>query len=78
MTTEALRIPDAYRAACDVCHEALDTRANGVCQYTHGWVMQRAGGGGHGVSCPERDPRWAHGRCVELVAAGREGQGALW
>ena len=28
-------------------------------------VLQSAGGGGHGISLPERANRWAHKRCVE-------------
>lgn len=78
--TEALRIPDRYRVPCELCREPLDTRAFGVYRLTHGWVMQRAGGGGHGVSDATYDkpPKWAHGRCVELKVAGLLDQGSLF
>jgi hypothetical protein len=63
-------IPARYCVACELCGRPLDVRDKGVYQHTRGWVMNRAGGGGHGVSLPERDPRWAHGRCVERAVAG--------
>jgi hypothetical protein len=45
-------------------------RDSGVYQHTSGWVMNRAGGGGHGVSLPERANRWAHGLCVQRAIRG--------
>lgn len=77
MSDERLRIPPAYAATCDLCRESLDTRSHGVHQWTAGWVMQRAGGGGHGISCAEREQRWAHGNCVRLKATGLLDQGSL-
>ena len=77
MSDERLRIPAAYAAPCDLCDEQLDVRAVGVHQWVAGWVMQRAGGGGHGISCPQRARRWAHGRCVTAAARGRSDQGSL-
>ena len=63
-------IPARYRASCEFCGELLDVRDRGVYQHVAGWVMNRAGGGGHGVSLPERAHRWAHGLCVERASAG--------
>jgi len=71
-------IPDRFRATCEFCKIDLNTQALNVYQYTAGWVMQRAGGGGHGVSLPERANRWAHRHCVENVSRGREGQTSLF
>lgn len=70
--------PTRYRAKCDFCHEDLDVRDRGVYQRTSGWVMNREGGGGHGVSLPEREPRWAHGRCVEQRSKGSLNQPKLF
>jgi hypothetical protein len=74
---ERLRIPPKFAAACELCLEPLDVRAKGVHQWTSGWVMNRSGGGGHGVSCPVRELRWAHGACVRDAAAGHLFQGTL-
>ena len=63
-------IPDKYRATCEFCRHELDVRDRGIYQRTSGWVMNRAGGGGHGVSLPERETRWAHGLCVEKMIKG--------
>jgi hypothetical protein len=63
-------IPARYRVSCEFCGRDLDVRDKGVYQRTTGWVMNRAGGGGHGVSLPERANRWAHGLCVERVTLG--------
>jgi len=71
-------IPDRYKAKCEFCGYELDTREAGVHQYTSGWVMNRAGGGGHGISVPERANRWAHRQCVERVARGQLGQGSMF
>jgi len=67
---ERFRIPEVYRAGCELCGEDLDVRRFGVYQWTAGWVKQRAGGGGHGISLAQRERRWAHDDCVERVAAG--------
>lgn len=67
-------IPDRFRAVCEFCHQALDVRDRGVHQRTSGWVMIREGGGGHGISLPERENRWAHGQCVERQSKGTFGQ----
>jgi hypothetical protein len=63
-------IPDRYRAACEFCGLDVDVRDTGVFQHTSGWVMNRAGGGGHGVSLPERANRWGHRQCVERAVKG--------
>ena len=73
-----MTIPDRYRAPCDFCRMDLDVRATGVYQYTSGWVMNRADGGGHGVSLPERANRWAHRLCVERAARGTLGQVSMF
>lgn len=39
--------------------------------------MVREGGGGHGISCAERAPRWAHRWCVDRMAKGFIKQGTL-
>jgi hypothetical protein len=69
--------PERYRATCEFCKADLDVRVSGVYQRTSGWVMNRLGGGGHGVSLPERENRWAHGRCVERMSKGTFAQSAL-
>ena len=73
-------VPTRFRVRCALCPHELDTRlANGsICQWTAGWVLQRAGGGGHGVSLPERANRWAHRQCVEREGRGHTPQGALF
>lgn len=63
-------IPERYRMPCEFCRGPLDVRDRGVFQHTAGWVMNRAGGGGHGVSLPERANRWAHRWCVESAIKG--------
>lgn len=74
----AMEIPARFRAACEFCTDEVDVRAAGVYQWTRGWVMQREGGGGHGVSLPERENRWAHGRCVEKAVKGTLAQGSMF
>jgi hypothetical protein len=73
-----MEIPARFQATCELCADALDIRAMGVHQWTCGWVMQREGGGGHGVSLPVRENRWAHGRCVERASKGTLAQVALF
>jgi len=71
-------IPDRYKARCEFCEIELDTRAEGVHQFTSGWVMNRAGGGGHGISLPERANRWAHRQCVERATRGQTNQPSMF
>jgi hypothetical protein len=71
-------IPARYRAACEFCGNELNTQAEGVHQWTAGWVMQRAGGGGHGISLPERSNRWAHRQCVENEVRGATQQQSMF
>jgi len=40
--------------------------------------MNRAGGGGHGVSLAERENRWAHGLCVERMSKGTFAQTSMF
>jgi len=40
--------------------------------------MRREGGGGHGISLPERAARWAHGYCVDRAIRGQTTQASLF
>ena len=71
-------IPERYRATCEFCKREVDVRDTGVYQHTSGWVMNRTGGGGHGVSLPERVNRWACGPCIEHKSAGTFGQSSMF
>ena len=71
-------IPTRYCAPCHFCGRDVDVRDKGVYQRTSGWVMNRAGGGGHGISLPERAHLWAHGICVERVTNGTIATGSLF
>ena len=55
---------------CELCGEPVRPTEPGVHQWTAGWVKHRTGGGGHGISLPERHHRWAHGYCVDKAVAG--------
>lgn len=70
--------PERYRKQCEFCGNDLDTREDGVHQFTKGWVKNREGGGGHGISLPEREYRWAHGYCVDRVSRGLQHQKELF
>jgi len=80
MTDDFERIvPERFRAQCEFCGHPLDVRQPGSHQWVAGWVKVRSGGGGHGVSCPERANRWAHGHCVDRAASGQAaGQTSLF
>lgn len=67
-------IPGRFRQSCELCGHDVDVRERGVHQWTAGWVMQRAAGGGHGISLPQRENRWAHRHCVDSAARGFLGQ----
>lgn len=73
-----MNIPERLRATCEFCKRELNTQADGVHQYTRGWVKNRSGGGGHGVSLPERENRWAHGHCVDRLTSGTFTQAQLF
>src|SRR5262245_61400019 len=67
------------RVKCEFCNYELDTTESGTHQWTAGWVKLRSGGGGHGVSLPVREPKWAHGQCVERRVKGWDsGQGDMF
>jgi len=73
-------IPLRFQANCEFCagrYGPVDTRAEGSHQFTCGWVMQREGGGGHGISLPQRHNRWAHRVCVEEAIKGHTNQAKL-
>lgn len=71
-------IPARYRTKCENqnCQRIIDIRVDdgSVCQFTSGWVMQRSGGGGHGVMMPKRENRWMHRECVERLVQGGDQQ----
>lgn len=71
-------IPERHRAICEFCKRELDVRDRGVFRYTSGWVMNRQGGGAHGVSLPKRENRWAHQLCVERMSNGTFNQHGLF
>ncbi len=73
----SMATPARYCANCEFCGHELDVRAAGSHQWTSGWVMVREGGGGHGISLPKRENRWAHKTCVERAVKGHIGQQAL-
>jgi len=71
-------IREAYRATCEFCKGDLDTGEEGVYRWVAGWVKNRDGGGGHGISCPVRSDRYAHHHCVVNAARGFTGQTDLF
>ena len=71
-------IPERFLRKCELCGHDLDTSKEGVHQWTSGWVRQRSGGGGHGISLAKREDRWAHHYCVERIASGYAGQNELF
>jgi hypothetical protein len=71
-------IPSRFKALCEFCKRELDTRMDGTHQWTSGWVMQRRGGGGHAISMPKRENRWAHRQCVEKASKGSLGQTSMF
>jgi hypothetical protein len=67
--------PTRFRALCEKCNEPLDIREAGSHQFVSGWVKVREGGGGHGISLPERQHRWMHSWCVnELIREQTKGR----
>jgi hypothetical protein len=66
------------RINCEFCKKELDIHGVGVHQFTKGWVKNRSGGGGHGISLPEREPRWAHGYCIDRLTSGTFSQEQLF
>ena len=74
MANDTLPIPARFRASCDLCGHDLDVRKEGVHQWTAGWVMIREGGGGHGISLPQRANKWAHRQCVDRETKGLTAQ----
>lgn len=62
---------------CEFCNDPVNPQEPGTHQFTLGWVKNRAGGGGHAVALPKREPRWAHNWCIKKAAAGTIGQGSL-
>lgn len=72
-------IPERFKRKCHFdCGNDIDIREDGVHQWTAGWVKNRSGGGGHGISLPERQDKWAHGYCVERRANNTFGQGRMF
>ena len=58
-------IPVRFRGECHYCHDPIDTRASGVCQWVEGWVENRTGGGAHAIRKPIRHQRYACKWCVD-------------
>jgi len=71
-------IPAYRKAPCEFCHRKLDADAPGVYQWTSGWVMRREDGGGHGISLPERSPKWACRLCIDRASRGSLHQTSLF
>jgi hypothetical protein len=65
-----LNIPTRRKSVCKLCGQELDIEAPGVHQWVAGWVMNRTGGGGHGISLPKRENLWAHGHCIKRATQG--------
>jgi hypothetical protein len=59
-----------FIAHCEFCKRELDVRAEGTHVKTTGWVKVRDGGGGHGVSLPRRENKWAHEDCIKKAIKG--------
>lgn len=74
---EALRVPAAHRALCQLCGEPLDTRSKTIYRWSAGWALQRAKGT-NALACAEHHRMWAHGECVRLAARGHLEQGTLF
>jgi len=79
MTSEfAKRVPSYRLGKCAICGKEIDIDAEGTHQRTSGWVMKRSGGGGHAVSVPERENKWAHPWCVDKETRGHLTQQKLF
>lgn len=74
MNDRPMTIPSRFVRKCFLCPNDLDIRADGVHQWVAGWVKNREGGGGHGISLPQREDKWAHRQCVEREVKGQTGQ----
>lgn len=71
-------IPTRFLRKCAFGDHEIDIRQPGVHQWTAGWVMQREGGGGHGISLPQREDRWACRYHVEREIGGYSKQGDMF
>ena len=69
-------VAERLQTTCPYCGHYVDSSAGGTHQYTKGWVKNRSGGGGHGVSLPERKNLWAHEHCINDEVRGF-GQGRM-
>lgn len=77
MNDDMVGVPIRFHSRCELCQGVLNTQLPGNHQRTTGWVKNRSGGGGHGVSLPERENRWAHGYCVDRATRGLTNQSSL-
>ena len=67
-----------YARRCELGGEDIDIRMPGIHQWTAGWVLQREGGGGHGISLAKREDRWACRYHVDEATRGQVGQKSMF
>lgn len=71
-------IPEHARALCAFCGLELNTKVEGVHQFSTGWVKNRSGGGAHGLSLQQRENKWAHSHCIDKEIRGHTNQGSMF
>ena len=73
-------VPERFRGRCwfNCAYPELDTRADGVYQFTTGWVKNRSAGGGNAIALPKRENKWAHSWCIDKATSGTLRQGSLF
>lgn len=71
-------VPSRAQVLCEGrCGRMINIEADGVHQWTCGWVMRRAGGGGHGVSLAVRQQRFMCRMCLRDKVEGFTEQPSL-
>jgi len=82
ITDDQRQIPERLRAVCEFAPKDKPHYVNidddGVYQYTAGWVRNRSGGGGHGISLAERFPRHVCDYCLQRRIKGYEKQTSMF
>ena len=71
-------IPARLRGTCAFCGKELNIEAEGTHQWVAGWVKNREGGGGHGLSLRKPENRWAHPWCIERASKGYTNQTTMF